>query len=68
MWTGLQFRITTTNGTAAGHRTGVSMCRLAAVASLWIAAARSLIPGEAVLDAMRRLTADVPPPRSAHDA
>jgi hypothetical protein len=31
--------------------------RLAALASLWIAAARSLIPGEAVLDAMRRLTA-----------
>ena len=42
--------------------------RLAALASLWIAAARSLIPGEAVLDAMRRLTADVPPPRSAQDA
>jgi hypothetical protein len=31
--------------------------RLAALASLWIAAARSLIPGQAVLDAMRRLTA-----------
>jgi hypothetical protein len=42
--------------------------RLAALASLWIAAARSLIPGQAVLDAMRRLTADVPPSRSAHDA
>jgi hypothetical protein len=42
--------------------------RLAAVASLWIAAARSLIPGEAVLGATRRLTADLPPPRSAHDA
>jgi hypothetical protein len=42
--------------------------RLAALASLWVAAARSLIPGQAVLDAMRRLPADVPPPRSAHDA
>jgi hypothetical protein len=42
--------------------------RLAALASLWVAAARSLIPGQAVLDAMRRLTANVPPPRSAHDA
>lgn len=42
--------------------------RLAALALLWIAAARSLIPGQAVLDAMRRLPADVPPPRSAHDA
>jgi hypothetical protein len=31
--------------------------RLAALASLWIAAARSLIPGQAVVDAMRRLTA-----------
>jgi hypothetical protein len=31
--------------------------RLAALASLWIAAARSLIPGQAVLDAMRRLPA-----------
>jgi hypothetical protein len=42
--------------------------RLAALASLWVAAARSLIPGHAVLDAMRRLPADVPSPRSAHDA